>query len=204
MKSNDAGNLEKVSKKYNDWLWLLPGLVLFVLGVPFILPPNIRPLDENERLNLSKSRDIICQVDKKICAVASDNSLEIKVWDKIVPHWRTAEVNAYGSSPRIMYLEDDVFNNLAHLTVVYYHELRHVEDTRVSYDMNNITLEQCLDHNEVRRKTQEFARKIDHLFISDALAGYPSDELPTYHATHDSGNIIEDCDKNGGTSEQKY
>lgn len=191
-------------KRSKDWLWLLPGLGLFVAVVLVILPPSIRSPEEQERRILSKSRDIICHVDEEICKITSESKVAIKVWDKVFPYLRSAEASPYGSVPRIIYLEDDLFNDLAHLTVVYYHELRHVEDTKVGYDMNNITLAQCLDHNEVRRKTQEFARKVDPMFVSNALADFSSAELPTYHATHDAGNIIEDCGKYGGTSGQRF
>ena len=76
---------------------------------------------------------------------------------------------------------------------IYYHELQHVKESKVAYSDTNRSYAQCLDHNQVRLITREFADKVDALIVAGELPEYEFDELPSHHAYNDFGNRIEEC-----------
>ncbi|WP_444928330.1 hypothetical protein ACJJI4_23755 (plasmid) [Microbulbifer sp. TRSA002] len=149
---------------------------------------------------ISKSRILICTIDKDLCDSIDFGKIEFRVINLplyldigkglYLSHY--ALTNKTDSGYRIS-LTNHLFDDISATTVFIYHELQHVNISDFSlYDDGGNEHEQCLDHNRVKERTTVFAKKMDLLVNSKEGLELNTKGLPTDYSKL-YGNTAKRC-----------
>jgi len=189
--------------KYIAWpvifiaAFLFFGSVLIVNGVHFgkkHLWEDGLSIYEIERIGLVKP--IMCELNGSLCNELKNEEIGYRSirYPKFFDLFRSYYFVGAMVLPKqgIIQLSRYLFEDPAMLAVVLYHEWLHVTESDFEqYTTVEYAFARCVDHNNVKIKTLDFAKMLDLNPDIKLIPGYA--KKPTYYANL-NGNILDDCE----------
>ena len=190
--------------KYAAYLIGTPFVVIVLLSIIATYHTKKSPSEfptPKQQMMISKSKALICKIDIALCEAIDSKDIEFEVINLpqyldlirslFWAHYAVAEKTDSGY--RIS-LTNHIFDDISATTVFIYHELQHVNISNFAlYEEGADERFQCIDHNIVKDRTSEFAKKLDHLLSNKVGTELTMTYLPTIYAQL-SGNTAKICD----------
>lgn len=159
-----------------ELFWASPfilGIAIFLAWIYFSASTPLRAAQNQELLNIEQAKDRICSVEPAICYSIGKEKIQF-----IVKEYHAALNIEHLIYPKVdgrtiptgeafdILLSRYAFEDITALSLLLYHELRHVTDS--DFDLYDGSTENekavCEDHNKIKKFSIDFAAKYDQKY----------------------------------------